>query len=96
MTDSNTDKPIRITGICGSLNPEGATKKALTIALNGAAEYPVEISLLDLMSNEEFETKIVRLIGVSGGTQKTQGENCSVSRADRADKVRRSRQGKRA
>jgi len=121
VTDSNTDKPIRITGICGSLNPEGATKKALTIALNGAAEYPVDISLLDLcdfelvfygsvpqseyppdvfklrqalrdsqgiilatpeyhgsltgalknmldlMSIEDFETKIVGLIGVAGG-----------------------------
>lgn len=121
MTNSSTGKPIRITGVCGSLNPDGATKKALTIALKGAAEYPVEISLLnlcdfelvfygsvpeaeypsdvlklrqllrdsqgiilatpeyhgsltgalknmlDLMRIEDFETKIIGLVGVAGG-----------------------------
>ena len=121
MTVSQEDKPIRITGVCGSLNANGATKKALAIALKGAAEYPVEISLLelrdfelvfygsvpqseyppdvsklrqafgdsqgiilatpeyhgsltgalknmlDLMSIEDFETKIIGLVGVAGG-----------------------------
>ena len=121
MTLSNTNESIRITGVCGSLSADSVTKKALTIALNGAAEYNVETVLLelrdfnlvfygsvpqdeyppdvselrqtlknshgiilatpeyhgsltgalknmfDLMSIEEFETKIVGLIGVAGG-----------------------------
>jgi FMN reductase len=112
---------IRITGICGSMSADGATKKALALALKGAAEYNVETELLelrdfnlvfygsvppdeyppdvsrlrqaikdsqgiilatpeyhgsltgalknmlDLMSIEEFETKIVGLVGVAGG-----------------------------
>jgi FMN reductase len=103
------------------MSPDGATKKALAVALKGAAEYNVEIELLelrdfnlvfygsvppdeyppdvsrlrqavkdsqgiilatpeyhgsltgalknmlDLMSIEEFETKIVGLVGVAGG-----------------------------
>ena len=119
MTEA-TD-PIRITGICGSLNANGATGKALEIALQGAAEYDAETTLLelrnfdlvfcgsvpedeypsdvfhlrqilresqgivlatpeyhgsltgvlknmlDLMSIEDLETKIVGLIGVAGG-----------------------------
>jgi len=115
------DEPIRITGVCGSLRADGATRKALAIALKGAAEYDAEITLLelrdfdlvfygsvppeeyppdvlklrqalkesqgiilatpeyhgsltgspknmlDLMSIEEFETKIIGLVGVAGG-----------------------------
>lgn len=117
----NTDASIRITGVCGSLIANGATKKALTIALSGAAEldaettllelrdidlvfygsvpqdeYPSDIvrlrdeirnsqgiilatpeyhgslsgalkNMLDLMSIDDFETKIVGLVGVAGG-----------------------------
>lgn len=117
----NTDASIRITGVCGSLIANGATKKALTIALSGAAEldaettllelrdidlvfygsvpqdeYPPDIvrlrdeirnsqgiilatpeyhgslsgalkNMLDLMSIDDFETKIVGLVGVAGG-----------------------------
>jgi FMN reductase len=119
MTEA-TD-PIRITGVCGSLNANGTTSKALEIALQGAAEYDAETTLLelrnfdlvfcgsvpekeyppdvfqlrqilresqgiilatpeyhgsltgvlknmlDLMSIEDLETKIVGLIGVAGG-----------------------------
>ena len=121
MTLPETNEPIRITGICGSLTADGATRKALAIVLQGAAEYDVEITLLelrdfdlvfygsvppeeyppdvlklrqalkesqgiilatpeyhgsltgslknmlDLMSIEEFETKIIGLVGVAGG-----------------------------
>ncbi len=119
MSESNDS--IRITGVCGSLSADGATKKALAIALNGAAEYNAETALLelrdfnlvfygsvpeneyppdlfqlrqalkdsqgiilatpeyhgsltgalknmlDLMSIEDFETKIIGLVGVAGG-----------------------------
>ncbi len=118
---SETNDSIRIVGICGSLNADGATKKALAIALQGAAEFDAEITLLelrnldlvfygsvphdkyppdvlklrqavrdsqgiilatpeyhgsltgalknmlDLMSIEDFETKIVGLVGIAGG-----------------------------
>jgi FMN reductase len=118
---SDANDSIRITGVCGSLSENGATKKALEIALKGAAEYDVESELLelrdldlvfygsvppeeyppdvlklrkairdsqgiilatpeyhgsmtgalknmlDLMSIEDFETKIVGLVGVAGG-----------------------------
>ncbi len=121
MTVSETNDSIRITGVCGSLSADGATRKALAIALKGAAEYNAETALLelrdfnlvfygsvppdeyppgviqlrqslkdsqgiilatpeyhgsltgalknmlDLMSIEEFETKIVGLVGVAGG-----------------------------
>ena len=117
----NTDASIRITGVCGSLIANGATKKALAIALSGAAEFDAETTLLelrdidlvfygsvpqdeyppdiarlrdeirnsqgiilatpeyhgslsgalknmlDLMSIDDFETKIVGLVGVAGG-----------------------------
>ena len=116
-----TNDPIRISGVCGSLSANGATKKALAIALQGAAEYQADTSLLelcnlnlvfsgsvpedeyppdvfqlrqaikdshgiilatpeyhgsltgalknmlDLMSTEEFQSKIVGLVGVAGG-----------------------------
>ena len=112
---------ICITGICGSLNENGATLKALKVALSGAAEYGAETELLelrdlslvfygsvppdeyppdvlklrqalrdsrgiilatpeyhgslsgalknmlDLMTIEDFETKIIGLVGVAGG-----------------------------
>ncbi len=115
------DSSVRITGICGSLSENGATLKALKVALSGASEYEVETELLelrdlnlvfygsvppdeyppdvlklrqairgsrgiilatpeyhgsltgalknmlDLMSIEDFETKIIGLVGVAGG-----------------------------
>jgi len=98
---SDSIDSVRVTGICGSLSANGATKKALKIALQGADEYGAETTLLelrdlnlvfygsvphdeyppeyhgsltgtlknmlDLMSIEEFETKIIGLIGVAGG-----------------------------
>ena len=121
MTVSETNDSIRITGVCGSLSADGATRKALAIALRGAAEYDAETALLelrdfnlvfygsvpeneyppdvfklrqalkdsqgiilatpeyhgsltgalknmlDLMSIEDFETKIIGLVGVAGG-----------------------------
>ncbi len=121
MTVSETNESIRVTGVCGSLSADGATKQALAIALKGAAEYNAETALLelrdfnlvfygsvpqdeyppdviqlrqalkdsqgillatseyqgsltgalknmlDLMSVEEFETKIIGLVGVAGG-----------------------------
>ena len=116
-----TTHAIRVTGICGSLRANGATKKALATALSGAAEYNADTELLelrdfdlvfygsvpqekyppdvfrlrqairdsqgiilatpeyhgsitgalknmlDLMGIEDFETKIVGLVGVAGG-----------------------------
>jgi NAD(P)H-dependent FMN reductase len=40
--------PIKIIGICGSLNANGATRQALKVALDGAAEFGAEVSLLEL------------------------------------------------
>jgi FMN reductase len=48
MTVSETNDSIRITGVCGSLNADGATRKALAVALKGADEYDVETTLLEL------------------------------------------------
>ena len=121
MTLSETNDLIRVTGVCGSLSEDGATKKALTIALQGAAEFDAETMLLelrdfdlvfhgsvpqdeyppdvlhlrqalrdsqgiilatpeyhgsltgalknmlDLMSIDDFETKIIGLVGIAGG-----------------------------
>jgi NAD(P)H-dependent FMN reductase len=121
MMASERNDSIRITGVCGSLSADGATRKALATALKGAAEYNAEIHLLelrdfnlvfygsvpqgeyppdvlklrqalkdsqgiilatpeyhgsltgalknmlDLMSVDEFETKIIGLVGVAGG-----------------------------
>ncbi len=118
---SETNDSLRITGVCGSLSADGTTRKALEIALKGAAEYNAETALLelrdfnlvfygsvpqdeyppdvlqlrqalrdsqgiilatpeyhgsltgalknmlDLMSIEDFETKIIGLVGVAGG-----------------------------
>jgi NAD(P)H-dependent FMN reductase len=43
-----TNDSIRVTGVCGSLSADGATRQALAIALKGAAEYNAETALLDL------------------------------------------------
>ena len=39
---------VRITGLCGSLRPNGFTKMALSIALSGAAESGAVTQLVDL------------------------------------------------
>ncbi len=121
MNDPKHIGSIRVVGVCGSLNPTGKTRAALSVALKGSAEYEAETRLielrdyelvffgsvsnddypedvhrlrrelreaqgiilatpeyhgsltgalknmLDLMSTEEFEGKIVGLIGVAGG-----------------------------
>ncbi len=121
MTVSETNDSIRVTGVCGSLSADGATRKALEIVLKGAAEYDAKTALLelrnfnlvfygsvpqdeyppdvfqlrqalkdsqgiilatpeyhgsltgalknmlDLMTIEDFETKIIGLVGVAGG-----------------------------
>ena len=121
MNDPKHIASIRIVGVCGSLNPTGKTRAALSVALDGSTEYEAETRLielrdyelvffgsvsnddypedihrlrrelreaqgiilatpeyhgsltgalknmLDLMSTEEFEGKIVGLIGVAGG-----------------------------
>lgn len=41
-------RPIQITGICGSLSPAGATRRALTLALQGAENVGAQTFLLDL------------------------------------------------
>jgi FMN reductase len=121
MTQSKSQEPIKILGICGSLQMNGTTKNALRIALDGAVEYGAEVELielrdlelvffgsvaqseypadverlrnriresqgvilatpeyhgslsgtlknmLDLMTIDDFETKIVGLVGIAGG-----------------------------
>ncbi len=121
MNDPKDIASIRVVGVCGSLNPTGKTRAALSTALEGSAEYKAETRLIelrdyelvffgsvgiddypedvhrlrrelreaqaiivatpeyhgsltgalknmfDLMSTDEFEGKIVGLIGVAGG-----------------------------
>jgi NAD(P)H-dependent FMN reductase len=45
-------RAIRVVGICGSLSPEGATKKVVSLALGGASEYGVTTRLIDLRDYE--------------------------------------------
>ena len=119
---SDASESIRISGVCGSLSADGATRKALAIALKGASElnaetellqlrdfnlpffgsvpedeYPPDVlklrqalresqgiilatpeyhgsmtgvlkNMLDLMTIDDFETKIVGLVGIAGGS----------------------------
>lgn len=39
---------LRIIGICGSIRKNSYTKKALAVALSGAAEFGCQVELLDL------------------------------------------------
>ncbi len=48
MTPTNLHGPIKIIGICGSLSANGATRQALKVALDGAAEFGAEVTLLEL------------------------------------------------
>jgi FMN reductase len=52
MTLPESQEPIKIVGICGSLQENGTTKNALRIALDGAVEYGAEVSLLELRDFE--------------------------------------------
>lgn len=45
---STSHQSPRISGICGSLNPESATRRALVLALEGAARAGAQTQLLDL------------------------------------------------
>ena len=47
VTDSS-DAPIKVSGICGSFTPDGATRKSLAIALKGANECDAETELVEL------------------------------------------------
>ena len=40
--------PIHVVGLCGSISPDSFTRKALNIALQGAAELGAEVELIDL------------------------------------------------
>ncbi len=48
MTVSESNDVIRITGVCGSLSADGATKKALAIAIKVAGEFDADSAFLDL------------------------------------------------
>jgi NAD(P)H-dependent FMN reductase len=48
MTAQVSGRPIRVTGICGSLRPQSYTRMALAAALEGAREVGAVTSLLDL------------------------------------------------
>jgi FMN reductase len=52
MKQPELQAPIKIVGICGSLQENGTTKNALRIALDGALEYGAEVSLLELRDFE--------------------------------------------
>jgi len=46
------NETIRVSGVCGSLRPEGHTKMALAVALQGASEYEVDTRLIELREYE--------------------------------------------
>jgi FMN reductase len=49
MTENiDTNTPVRIVGLCGSLRPGSFTRQALEIALTGAAATGAETQLIDL------------------------------------------------
>ncbi len=50
ITPEIAPKPLKITGICGSLNPTGATRRALILALEAAEKAGAQTQLLDLRS----------------------------------------------
>jgi NAD(P)H-dependent FMN reductase len=45
---SEEQRAIRVIGLCGSLRPGSFTRRALAVALDGAAEQGVETALIDL------------------------------------------------
>ena len=45
---ASTDKPLLVSGICGSLRPDSHTYKIVSIALNGAREMGAETAFIDL------------------------------------------------
>ena len=48
----DSDPPLHILAVCGSLNPASRTKMALTLALKGAEEYGADTRLIDLRDYE--------------------------------------------
>ena len=48
MSDPKHIASIRVVGVCGSLNPAGKTRAALSAALAGSAEYEAETRLIPL------------------------------------------------
>ncbi len=44
----DSDSPLRILAVCGSLNPESTTKMALSLALRGAEEYGADTKMIAL------------------------------------------------
>ena len=52
MNDSKHNTPIRVVGVCGSLNPTGKTRSALSVALDGSAEYEADTRLIELRDFE--------------------------------------------
>jgi len=49
---NNSEKPISIAGICGSLRKDSYTRQAVRIALQGAEEVGAETRLIDLRDYE--------------------------------------------
>ena len=52
MNDPKHIASIQVVGVCGSLNPAGKTRAALSAALEGSAEYGVETRLIELRDYE--------------------------------------------
>ena len=52
MNDPKYTASIRVVGVCGSLNPTGKTRAALSAALEGSAEYEAETRLIELRDYE--------------------------------------------
>ena len=71
MNDPKHIASIRVVGVCGSLNPTGKTRAALSAALEGSTEYEAETRLIELrdyelvffgsVSNGEYPEDVHRL-----------------------------------
>lgn len=48
MSDPAHSDSIRVVGVCGSLNPTGKTRAALSVALSGSAEFETDTRLIEL------------------------------------------------
>lgn len=49
---TNNENKVRVVAICGSLRPNSTTRKALEVALKGAAESGAETQMIDLREYE--------------------------------------------
>ena len=75
----NESAPIRVAAVCGSLNPEGKTRLALSLALAGAAAQGAQIKLIELCRYElvffgqveagDYPTDVLRLREELAGAQ---------------------------